>query len=847
MKKVILFLTLLSFVSSEGIVNASSNEPSARKLSQHSGQADEQRGIIGLAQALKGLSNPYSLMSVAATLDDVDFATLAYYHQKLGAHISIVLATRSESGNDNPSTSSEEVFAIEQRRKALQAAHSIDADIYFLNLHDALSLNSAEDALAFWGKDEAAKKLIQAIRWNRPDAIISNYDPKTGNGQQQAVGRLLIEAFDSAADTKTAPIADSEAWQTKRLFLRTDANQVDVIVNVNEFDSMRGKTYAQAAWLDSAKVTPLYSTPKNFYRLALSASGDQKQARATFFDGFTLPEKLRLSVTPPIVGSLPLMEALTLPERLVEELTEKLIEKRAEGAIATLRARYGREYFRVVRFTENLERAIALALGIHVEMTLPDKIIAQGETVKAQITFHNGSNHSLSIVFHRPVALPVKGSENSYQTSKVLHVAPSDTVSQEINYQTAKDAPLTLPHAEHPYDEKYYPASALRFSRQPYGNLLYVYAEVNLGQTTISLPVMQRFDIAEPFEISISPPFSFVKDWSEQREVELIARIRKRLRGTFAGALWVVPMALQTENYEPLHLTFTDEDEEAIVKLKLKLPIMRPPLTPDILLEFRREKPATPVALASIKIPVKLLKCAVSDGLRVGFIANRDSELPQSLAVLGVGSTALSVEDISANEHGIKTGERINQVCANLARFDTIIVDALSYSQDASLLAKNQCLLEYARHGGNLVVLYQRPGFWSSLFNRNAFAPFPMKLSNEKINNKNSAFKLLNAEHLLLSKPNKIDEKDFQGWSKRLAAYLPKEWSSEYEALLEISNSNEEAQKGSLLFARYGEGAYVYVSLDFHTQLLNANAGAYKLFANLISLPKVLQEEGNKQ
>jgi LmbE family N-acetylglucosaminyl deacetylase len=844
MKKLLVLLILIFLVSSKAVLSASANQSFARTLAR---QSDEPRGIGGLAQSLKELSNPYSLLSVATTLNDVDFPALAYYQQKLGAHIAIVLATRGERAELNLSASSTEDLAVEVTRKALQAAQAIDADLYFLNLPDAGSANTAEEAFAVWGDEEAAKKMIQAIRWIRPDAIISNHDGKAGDGQQQAVGRLLVEAFDSAADTKTATGADSEPWQVKRFFLRTGENSAEVVVNGNEFDSLRGKTYAQAAWLDPANLPHAPSTPKSFYRLALSAAGDQRQGRQTFFDGFTLPEKLRLSVAPPIVGSLSLMEALTLPEKLVEALTEKLIEKRAEGSVATLRARYGKEYFRVLRFTSNLERAIALALGIRCELTLPDKIIAQGEPLQAQITFHNNSQNSLSMVFHTPVSLPVAGKNISYKTSEVISVAPFHTVSQEITYETAKDAPLTLPHVDHLYEEKYYPASALRFSRQPFGNLLFASAEVNLGQTTISLPVIQRFDVARPFEISVTPGFAFVKDWADQRDIEVVARIRKRQRGAFTGALWIVPMALQSENYEPLPLRFTTEDEEALVKLKLKLPIMRPPLSPDILIELRRDKPAAPVALASMKIPVKLLECQVTEGTRVGFIANRASTLAQSLAVLAVESTALSVEEVSTNEHGVKAGEPINQTCADLSRFDSILVDALAYSGDANLLAKNQCLLDYARRGGNLVVLYQRPGFWSSVFNPNPFAPFSIRLSKEKIANQNAVFKILNAEHPLMSKPNKIVEKDFQGWSKSLALYLPKEWSSDYQALIELSNANGEAQKGSLLFAPYGEGSYAYVSLDFQGQWLGANAGAFKLLANLISLPKVRKEQGHKQ
>jgi LmbE family N-acetylglucosaminyl deacetylase len=835
MKKLILFIFCFCLVAGQSLPEAASMTPMAVWPAQ---QNESRQGIVALSQSLKELANPYTLVSVATTLDDVDLPTLAYYRQKLGAHIAIVLATR----NDAKALPSPAAAGPGQTQNILRAAQAIDADLYFLNLRHTHYADSVEEALSNWRKENAAQQLVQAIRWLRPDVIISNYDGRSGSIEQQALGRLLVEAFDSAADLKTANGVDAMAWQARRLFLRTDAINAEVTVNGNEIDPLRGKTYAQAVLPDAAKALPSSSATRSFYRLALSA-GEQRQSRNSFFEGFTLPEKLRLSLTPPVVGNLSLMEALTLPEKLVQALTGKLIEKRAEGSVTTLRERYGREFFRVVRFTENLERAIAIALGISCEMSLSDSIIAQGESFTAQIRFRNNSNSYFSVVFHTPASLPVAGKALSYKTSEVISVAPSDTASREINYEVAKDAPPTLPPAKPSADEHYYPASALRFSQQPYGNNLYAYAEVNLGQTTLSLPVLQRFQVAEPFEISLTPAFAFVKDWSAPREVELIGRLRKRLRGAFAGALWVVPMALQSETYEPLPVRFTAEDEELVVKLKLRLPIMRPPLSPDILLELRREKPASPVPLASIKISVKAMDCEISEGVKVAFMANADSQLLPALAALGVEATRLSVEEISASEHGLRAGEQVNQRCANLGRFDTIIIDALGYSQNPELLAKNHCLLEYARRGGHMVVLYQRPGFWSSVFNRNGFAPFPITLSEEKIAGKNPAFQSLNPEHPLLSKPNKIDEKAFQGWATPMAFYLPKAWAGDYQTLLQTSGASQQTEKGSLLFARYGEGTYVYASLNFHPQWLDAHPGAYQLLANLISLPKVLKEQ----
>jgi hypothetical protein len=543
-----------------------------------------------------------------------------------------------------------------------------------------------------------------------------------------------------------------------------------------------------------------------------------------------------------VVGNLSLMEALTLPEKLVEALTGKLLETRAEGSIDTLRNRYGKEFFRVVRFTENLERAIALALGIRCELSLSDSIIAQGEAFTAQFRFHNDSNIFLSMVFHTPASLPIPGKPIAYQTSEVISVAPANSAAREVSYEVAKDTPPTLPSGKIPVVEKYYPASVARFSQQPFGNILSAYAEVNLGQVTLRLPVLQRFQVAEPFEISLTPAFAFVKDWAAPREVQLVARVRKRQRSPFAGALWIVPMALQSESYEPMPLRFSAEDEEAIVRLNLRLPIMRPPLSPDVLLELRREKPASPAPLASIKIPVKPLDCEVATGLKVGVIADPDSQLLPALAVLGVEAGRLSVDEIGAGEHGVKGGTPVNQKCANLTRFDTIIVDALGYSRTPDLLAKNHCLLEYARGGGNLVVLYQRPGFWNSVFHQPGFAPYPIRLSNQRIAGKGHTVTLLNAEHPLLSKPNRLDGKDFQGWSNELAIYLPGEWAGDYQALLETTETNQPAKRGSLLYARYGEGSYVYASLNFHRQWPDAHGGAYRLFANLLSLPRILKE-----
>ena len=56
-------------------------------------------------------------------------------------------------------------------------------------------------------------------------------------------------------------------------------------------------------------------------------------------------------------------------------------------------------------------------------------------------------------------------------------------------------------------------------------------------------------------------------------------------------------------------------------------------------------------------------------------------------------------------------------------------------------------------------------------------------------------------------------------------------------------------QKGGLLYARFGKGIYIYNAYAFYRQLPEGVAGAYRIMANLVSLPKnpAIKAVGGKQ
>src|SRR5262249_17294286 len=156
------------------------------------------------------------------------------------------------------------------------------------------------------------------------------------------------------------------------------------------------------------------------------------------------------------------------------------------------------------------------------------------------------------------------------------------------------------------------------------------------------------------------------------------------------------------------------------IRMKLQLPISKPPLSPDILIEFRREKPAPPDALASAKIVVKAADFEVADGLNVGYFPGFDGWLEEALTELGAVHSRLPIDDINITEHGNanqKAGQSLRG-CGDLARFDTIIIDNRAYLAHPELFSCNRCLLRYVRQGGNLIVLSQQPDDWNFILSR---------------------------------------------------------------------------------------------------------------------------------
>jgi hypothetical protein len=205
----------------------------------------------------------------------------------------------------------------------------------------------------------------------------------------------------------------------------------------------------------------------------------------------------------------------------------------------------------------------------------------------------------------------------------------------------------------------------------------------------------------------------------------------------------------------------------------------------------------------------------VAPGLKVGYLPGTGDEVQASLENLGVHATTLTMDDVTRGK---------------LAGYDVVVLGVRAYA-NPGLAAANGRLLEYAKNGGVVIVQYNRGQF--------DYGPYPTSMgSEEKVVDETAPVQLLMPESPVLNWPNKITPRDFDGWVEERGHGFLERWGPQYQAPLETHDPGQDPQKGGLLVAKTGKGVYVYVALALYRELPEGVPGAYRLFANLLSLGK---------
>jgi hypothetical protein len=213
------------------------------------------------------------------------------------------------------------------------------------------------------------------------------------------------------------------------------------------------------------------------------------------------------------------------------------------------------------------------------------------------------------------------------------------------------------------------------------------------------------------------------------------------------------------------------------------------------------------------------LKGRVAPGLKVGYVMGSGDSVPLALEQLGVQGTLLGPADLAFGD---------------LSQYDAIITGVRAYEVRKELSANHARLMDYVSGGGVIIVQYSRPGGFSE-----PLGPYPLRLGSQpRVAVEESPVELLERSHPLFHFPNEITPADFAGWVQERGTYFMETWDPHYTPLLESHDPGEPPQKGGMLVASYGKGLYVYTGYAWFRQLPAGVPGAYRIFANMISLGK---------
>ena len=349
----------------------------------------------------------------------------------------------------------------------------------------------------------------------------------------------------------------------------------------------------------------------------------------------------------------------------------------------------------------------------------------------------------------------------------------------------------------------------------------------SLHATTVSV-LSYPLRIVPPVELTPEPEQYVVVESRQPKQFDVFARVHSFAQtpskvsvGVEVPSGWKAPPPEAIEfsgaGDRLVHLTVTPPAKIAPGKYELKAYAKRGEETFETSLE---PLPSLPTYLwsAPATVPVHVFSIAVPDHLRVGYIsADNDAAIPDSLRRLGV-----DVEMLDANALAF----------GDLSRFDAIVVGMRAYELRSDVVASNSRLLDYAAGGGTLVVLDQRPAVWDPL----KPAPFPATMGpGPRVTDENAAVNYTDPASPLLNFPNKIEAHDFDGWVQERGLYFWEKWDAQYHTVLSMHDPGEKDVMGSLVWTRTGKGTYIYTGLSFSRQLPEGNAGAFRLFVNLLS------------
>jgi LmbE family N-acetylglucosaminyl deacetylase len=777
--------------------------------------------------------------------DDEASTLLTYLPHALGTDTTLLTLNRGEGGQNAIGPEQGAQLGI-LRSAELSAAMNVEGPhLYFTRVVDFGFSKTLEETLEKWNGVEL-EDMVRAIRKLRPQIVINGWGgQKTGHGNHQDSGYQTPRAVEAAADPTKYPDQIAEGlkpWRVETVLdpVRPTApnEKVDYtgswIVPADEISPLWGRSYRDISaegYLHhrSQGVTPFLNSPfvRRPYGLKRTTGGapspsDFAQPLTSLVRALPVPSEDSLAA-----ADHDLDEARMAAEKLDWSGTVRSIAA-AGKQIASLEDQVKRSrdssatngLWELEQVRERIHRALtdAAAIKIVSNADRAELVAGEGFSVRVEVAHRTG----VPATFSTPdLALPAGWS-----------IAKREEKDGSINFSVVVPAGAQTPRAPGDFLQPFPPPLVRALTRVEADGYAFDFTAPveSLRASTVSV-LSYPLRIVPPVGLTPEPEQYVVVKSRQPRQFEVFARVHSFAQAPSKVSVGVeVPSGWKAPAEQPVefsgagdrlvHLTVIPPANIAAGNYELKAFAKRG----DELFKTSLEPlPSLPTYLwsAPATVPVHVFAIAVPEHLRVGYIAAENDAIPDSLRRLGV---EVSILDANALAFG------------DLGRFDAIVVGMRAYELRADVVAANSRLLDCAAAGGTLVVLDQRPTIWDAL----KPAPFPATMGpGPRVTDETSAVNFTDPASPLLNFPNKIDVHDFDGWVQERGLYFWEKWDAGYHTVLSMHDPGEKDLLGSLVWTRTGKGTYIYTGLSFSRQLPEGNAGAFRLFVNLLSQSRV--------
>jgi LmbE family N-acetylglucosaminyl deacetylase len=785
-----------------------------------------------------------SVLYVAAHPDDENTAMISYLSNEVHARTGYLSMTRGDGGQNLVGPELSELLGA-IRTQELLAARRIDGGIQrFTRANDFGYSKNPEETLKIWNKEEVLSDVVWAMRTFKPDVIINRFDhrtPGSTHGHHTASAMLSVEAFDLVDDPTKFPeqLEYTTIWQPKRQFFNTSwwfygSTEAFEKADKSNLVSVDVGVYYPGLGLSNTEIS------------AMSRSQHKSQGFGNTGSRGSQVEYLELlkgdypksgNIFEGIDTTWNRVEGGTAIGEILMEVQKNFDFENPAASLPGLLEAYPLitalkdTHWKSIK-TEEIKGIIETCAGLYLEATTSQQTATPFEDIQVAVEAINRSDFPIRLldVDLQPVS---------------NQIAINDTLKNNIDFQ--KTVMMNTGEAN--------PTTAYWLRGK--GSLgMYNVAD----QQLIGLPETPR-EFQAVFTLSLNGteiPFS----------IPLVYKYNDRVNGEVYEPFEIVPTLVARlkepviifANAEPKEITvevtaYRDsieasvnldhpegwrvEPSEAKVQLQSKgqsknlVFTVTPPentsqgdLSPFVSWNGKRyDKKMVRLAYEHIPLQTLVLPNAAKvvrldiekKGNSIGYINGAGDAIPESLRQIGYQVTTIDPAAINATL---------------LQRFDAIVMGIRAYNTVDILRYKQTDLLNYVKNGGTLLVQYNT----ARGFEFPNIGPYPLKLSSDRVTDENAQVSILDKKAEVLNYPNKINETDFEGWVQERGLYFPEQWDEAYQPVLSIHDKDEDPLQGSLLIARYGEGHYIYTGLSFFRELPAGVPGAYRLFANLLSI-----------